>query len=112
MYLPRSPTYTILQKLAPEKPNSSNFCFYFEVCGSFVGSHASYHVSLQNSSTCQPSEVSEAAAACHLTKVVKGGDYVHRVGCVTLPMEPSTDGTLGCQISPLHCTAPDVTGLY
>ena len=62
--------------------------------------------------TCQPSEVSEAVAACHLTKVVKGGDYVHRVGCVTLPMDPSTDGTLGCQISPLHCTAPDVTGLY
>ena len=104
MYIPRSPTYTnswLLKNLILQ-----THAFILKSLGLLLRVMppiTSFSRTLHR--TWQPSEVSKAAAACHLTKVVKGGDYVHRVGCVTLPMEPSTDGTLGCQISPLHCTA-------
>ena len=48
--------------------------------------------------------------AFDLAKVVKGEDYVW-IRCVTLPLEASTDETLGCQISPTHCAVSNCTVL-
>ena len=79
-------TFTILQKLAPLKSNSLNVCFYFEAFSSFLLRNMLPITYFSLSRTCQASEVSGGAVSCELTKVVKGWDYVHMVGCVTLPV--------------------------
>ena len=110
LYVPCSPTYTtLLKNLILQIPS-----FILKPSGVFVESHASYHVSLQNFRTCQRSEVSEAVAECSLSldKSCKRWGLRAPGRMRDPPMEPSTDETLGCQISPLHCTAPDLTGLY
>ena len=73
MYVPRSPTYT--NSWLPKNLILQTHAFILKSLGLPI---TSFSRTLHR--TWQPSEVREAVAACHLTKVVKGGDYVHCTG--------------------------------